>query len=194
MSFHFDARGDSSEDDAGGGLDLAAWKTGAAAPRGSAKGGPVAPVARMVAANYDDEDDDSQSATPLVAFQTGRKRKSPSASRSPPRVSFQAINEQIPDNGSTFDLQSIDSDILQLPTEDNEEEEEDVEALAGRTLFVQIPRDEVDRDDFEDYTALSRSVRRVLQEERLKNRKIMYRVMFEDTHSEEVRLMCSLAL
>lgn len=194
MSFHFDARGDSSEDDAGGGLDLAAWKTGAAAPRGPSQGGPVAPVAPTVIANDDDEDDDSQRVTPLGAFQTGRKRKSPSASLSPPAVSFQAINELIPDNGSTYDSQSIGSDILQLPVEDNEDDEEDVQAPAANKLFVQIARDEVDRDEFEDYTALARSVRRVLQEKRLRNKKLMYRVLFEDTHAEEVRLMCFLDL
>ncbi|KAK4503948.1 hypothetical protein PRZ48_004863 [Zasmidium cellare] len=186
MSFHFDARGDSSDDDGGGGLDLASWKTGAAAPQGTARGGPVAPVAQMVAAGDEEEEDDSQSATPdLAAFQSGRKRKSPSAARSPPALSFQAINERIADadDGSTYDLQSLDSDVLQLPMD---VEEEDEPAPSGQELYVQISRDEVDRDDFEDYTALGTTVKRVLQEKRLKNGKMMYRVMFEDTHSEEI--------
>ncbi|KAF2170286.1 hypothetical protein M409DRAFT_52019 [Zasmidium cellare ATCC 36951] len=185
MSFHFDARGDSSDDEDGGGLDLASWKTGAAAPRGCVRGGPVAPVARMVAAD-DEEDDDSQSGTPdLAAFQTGRKRKSPSATGSPPALSFQAINERLEesDEGSTYDLQSIDSDVLQLPME---VEEEDQPAPSGQELFVQISRSEVDRDDFEDYAAMGTAVKRVLQERQLRNGDMVYKVLFDDTHSEEI--------
>lgn len=194
MSFHFDARGDSSDDDEGGGLDILAWKAGNAPRNRPAQSVPVAPVAPMVVPDDDEEDEDnSRRPTPdLAAFQSSRKRKSSSAapSRSPPVPSFQAINERLPDpdQGSTYDLESLDSDILQLPMD----EEEGVPVPAGkRQLVVWISRNEVDRDDFEDFTAASYAVERVLRERRLRNGKMMYRVMFEDTHTEEVRWIVS---
>lgn len=189
MAFHFDARADSSDEEGGGGIDLSAWKTGAApgASRPTSQRAP-APVAQMVAPQG--RESSRGSATPdLAAFRSStRKSKSVSRTRSPPRPSFQAVNKkpvQEPDEESTYDLDTPEP-VLGVGVQDEEEDEDEAGPTQSRKLIVGIDRDEEDVDDFEDLTKGSENVRRVLSAVPQKGGKVLYTVLFDDFHKEKV--------
>ncbi|UJO17082.1 Chromatin remodeling factor mit1 [Fulvia fulva] len=200
MAFHFDARADSSDEDTPA-LDLSSWKNRAAgstnnAPRPAPAPAPApAPVAPMVV-NHDAEDSDSDNSTPdLAAFQASdRKRKRPSATPSPVVPSFQAINSasKRPDGQSTFDLGSDDGTpdpALQLPaSEDEDQEEEEVARPAEqKRLMVVVSRKEGKRrKNYRDLRAGDDNVRRVLKESQEQDGTVMYKVLFDDFHVENV--------
>lgn len=202
MAFHFDARADSSDEDTPA-LDLSSWKNRAAgstnnAPRPAPAPAPApAPVAPMVV-NHDAEDSDSDNSTPdLAAFQASdRKRKRPSATPSPVVPSFQAINSasKRPDGQSTFDLGSDDGTpdpALQLPaSEDEDQEEEEVARPAEqKRLMVVVSRKEGKRrKNYRDLRAGDDNVRRVLKESQEQDGTVMYKVLFDDFHVENVSL------
>ncbi|CAK3742410.1 related to helicase [Lecanosticta acicola] len=194
MAFQFDARADSSDEETGGGIDLSSWKTGAA---GAAGAGPArktpqeapAPIAQMVAPQRDDRSQTSETPN-LAAFQNiGKgKRTSKSRTRSPPRPSFQAVNKPLvePDDEPVYDLDTPEP-ASGLAGDGDAEEEDDLQTAQRQKLFVQISRDEADRDDFEDLTGGSESVRRVLSAVPVKGGKVFYTVLFDDFHTEKLR-------
>lgn len=185
MAFHFDAQADSSDD--GDAIDLSAWKAGAQR-RSPVAGQGRAPVAPMMGSSARQEAESS--ATPDLS-DFNRKGEAPAA-LSPPRIAFQPINDLNQESSAgdqDLEIQSISSaEPSSAPVEqDQDDQEQEQVGSGGRKLVVQISRTEGDdRDDYDDYTAGSQTVRRVLWEVRPISGQVAYQVLFEDFHHEAV--------
>ena len=199
MAFHFDTRADSSDEDTPA-LDLSSWKNRAGGSANNAPRSGPAPVAPMVVNDEAEDSDDSNSTPNLAAFQASdRKRKRPSATQSPVVPSFQATNSasKTPDNESTFDLGSDDGTpdpALQFPASEDEDDEDVRRPAEQKRLMVVVSRKDGNRrNKYRDLRAGDDNVRRVLKESQEKDGTIMYRVLFDDFHVENVSAALSLA-
>ncbi|KXT16455.1 hypothetical protein AC579_1772 [Pseudocercospora musae] len=193
VPFHFDARGDSSDEDTAG-IDLAAWQSAAVAP--NARPSDAAPVAQMIAP--DAEVIESAASPESAELEPGRKRKRISPSQSPVEVGsgFQAINSRRESQRSTYNLDSHvtpEAEADPSPMFVGEEEEPPRRNGKGdnaaRGLFVHIPEKEVARalkKQWEDFTTGGDRVRRVLRERYDEDGTVLYKVQFDDYRNEEV--------
>jgi hypothetical protein len=195
MAFNFDAKADSSDDESPG-IDLAAWKTGAApAARAATNNAPIAP---MVAYSQDGRASSSPS---LSGFGLGRdhpRTASPPPATPKPSIGFRPINRS-PPRASTQSTRSSEKESS--PEEQIEVEQpmrrgkgKNVSSVVSghkRKLVVRISRREADTSNVEDYTGGSDRVKRVLEEKQDDDGTVFYRVQFADYHDEEV---CSIPL
>lgn len=193
VPFHFDARGDSSEEEEDG-IDLAAWQSTTKAPPTALPPAP-APVAQMVASDVQVVE---SSATPEPAtLDSARKRKRATTSESPAEIGsgFQAINSSRQESQrSTYNLEA---DVSQEPVPTSTHEEEAAPRRNGKSkvapggLVVHIPEIEVQqalKKKWEDLTRGEDRVRRVLRERYDDDGTVLYKVQFDDYHDEEVCL------
>lgn len=191
VPFHFDARGDSSDEDTAG-IDLAAWQSGSVAPKARPSG--AAPVAQMVAP--DPEVIESSASPEPATFESGRKRKRTSPSQSPVEVGsgFKAINSRRESQRSTYNLDS-DATPEAEPSPMFVSEEEELPKRNGKGknavqgLVVHIPEKEVARalkKQWEDFTTGGDRIRRVLRERYDDDGTVLYKVQFDDYRNEEV--------
>jgi hypothetical protein len=212
MSFHFQAQGDSSDEEQ---VDLTSWQSTA-----KSAGQQRAPVAR-VQAQTDEEIIDGQVMAELDAA-------IPPTASGALQVDSNDEGDDAQDGGE--DEQSEDNDIVELKV-DSASESQDTrnrrsnthwslmqsgftsvnQPVSGvssdesdrtmrkngasvskkqRKLVPAIPRSQLDpeeREEFQDFTAGGDVVRKVLKELKDGRRDIVYKVEFEDLHVEEVR-------
>jgi hypothetical protein len=217
MAFDFGSPDDSSDND--GAADISAWQTGASKKRSTpprrtsgfqAVNRPAdddiamqstpdpepehaptqhfAPVARMqkpateptIISSGEESSSDDEEDAPLAA---------PEQNEDVEDDVWAAVDEVIED----FSVLPEDEDAP-IPVEDDAPEDHEPSAYTpDQSAEVAISRDELDeeaRAEFVDLTARASRVRRVSNERTDDDGTMQYTVMFEDYHTEEVRLTC----
>lgn len=196
MAFHFDARGDSSDEE-GGEFDLSSWTTGAARAGASAvmNQAPVAPMMQPEAQliESDEESDIEEEIVPRDP-PNGPSTRDSSASLS---LGFQPINasDRRESQQSTYNLDSDasperDGSIMEVdnverrPEKREKSKDEDDNALVVYISDTEIAR--AKKKAYTDLTAGADRVRRVLKEAQDDDGTMLYEVQFDDFHTEQV--------
>nr|POF01115.1 chromatin remodeling factor mit1 [Quercus suber] len=196
MSFHFDARADSTSDDDG--VDLATWKSGTVSKALTLAQAPARSSLPVAAQTSHTPEKDQSEVTDSNSHQ-GRKRKRRSPSTAPsttPARTFQAVNQSTsyashsPTSDGTSEpaIEELISSIQDAPHAQSTESEQDAadKATSTRKGWVVLPPFTLDRSEYQDFSVEANVVNRIIVEIEQTDGEMCYQVQFNDGDTREV--------